>query len=299
MNWNQIWQFLNSPAPKVHIPLLEKGIDGLDNILAKWFGTQLINLTRIVSDALLITPTEILTCEAFRRIYTIMTFIAYAAILPLVGWIALKSITNKATPEDTLKSIGRLLLVPIGIKIMPQIVMLFLKIVNSLAQILINSTPVTINTALTANFEIGMILYLAIYLVLLITLIIFYCVRNYEILFMVSVFPLIILFYVLGQTEKMKKFTQKLSSLILTQLIYALQLVILVIMTTSLGGMNQKIPLICVQIGALVSMIKTPSWLKEYMYDVPNPMSALNKLKLKELNPTNWVKRVKRLAGIK
>jgi hypothetical protein len=276
------WKLLTTPPPKFEVPALENVINNIDAGISQWIAKQMLSATQLISSLLLSTPSELLKSKPFETIYLTTTAIAYAGILPSVGYIGIRALIGKMDAEEVFKNLGRLILVPVGIKIIPGLVILFLNIMNRLSLILIKAAPdVGIEKALSpAGLEIGLLVFTVIYLVLLVKLLLFYCYRNYAFLVMVALFPLIIMTYATGHIDKIKRWVKELSTLLLTQVIHALQLAILVSMTLVAGSNSEAgIPLILLQIGALMFMLKTPQWLEEYMHDTPDPVTAISKIR--------------------
>jgi hypothetical protein len=276
------WKLLTTPPPKVEIPVLENFINNIDAGISQWIAKQLLSLTQLLSTFLLSTPTELLQSKAFHTVYLTTTAIAYAGILPAVGYIGIRALLGKMDADEVFKSLGRLILVPLGISLAPKMTILFLQIMNSLSLALIRATPgVKIDEALVpAGLEIGLLIFTAIYLVMLVKLLLFYCYRNYAFLVMVALFPLVLLTYATGHISKIQRWVKELVTLLITQVVHALQLVILVSMTVIVGRTTEPgVPSILLQIGALMFMLKTPDWLAEYMHDTPDPITAINKIR--------------------
>jgi hypothetical protein len=169
---------------------------------------------------------------------------------------------------------------------------------NRLSLALLKAVPnVKIETVLApSGLEIGLLIFTVIYLVMLVKLLLFYCYRNYAFLVMVALFPLILLTYVTGHINKIQRWIKELSTLLITQVIHALQLVILVSMTVVVGQTTRPgIPSILLQIGALMFMLKTPDWLAEYMHDTPDPIAAISKIR----NTVDVSRITRRLADVK
>ncbi len=299
MNWEKIWQFLNTPPPKFEIPAIEKFMANCDSVISKWIAQQILNLTQVLDKYLLSTPVDLLHSKAFHMIYLLTTGIAFAALLPAVGVIGFKALNGKISGEEVLKQLGQLALVPLGIVIAPPIIIAFLTLMNTLARILVYATPL-INDSdkilFPTGLELGLVIFTVIYIVLVIRLILYYCYRNYGLLFLVASLPLILLISAVGQAHRIQRWMKEMLALGVTQVIHALQLLILVAMTIVVGGNSEPgIPMICIQIGALLYMNKTPHWVEDYIHDAPDPVAVIEKARdLKnQLNPMKFFERVK------
>jgi hypothetical protein len=300
MNWEKIWKFLNTPPPKPEIPALENFINQVDASFSKWIAEQIINFTKLLDQFLLSTPISLLESKAFHMVYLVSTGIALAGITPMVAVVGFKAMMGKMDGEEALKSLGRLALIPIGTFLAPGLIISFLKVMNALARILVYATP-NINAKdnlFPAGLELGVLVFTVIYLVLVVRLLLYYCYRNYGLLFLVASFPVILLTYATGHIEKIRRWTKEMTALMLTQVIHAFQLLLLVVMTMIVGsGAEPGIPTICFQIGALLYMNKTPQWLADYIHEAPDPIAAAVKLK-NSLDPTKLMRRLSSL-GIK
>lgn len=299
MNWEAVWKFLNTPPPKPTIPALERLVSNFDNFLSRWIAEQILSITELFNTFLLSTPIEILQSRAFQKVYLVMLAIAYAAILPTVAYIGIKALLGHMDGEEVLKSLGRLVIIPIGVHIGPGIVTGFMGVMNTLARLLISATPMikaSDQILSSTGLELGILIFTVAYLVLIFRLIMYYCYRNYALLFLTALFPLILLTYATGHTDKIQRWIREMTALLLTQVIHALQMVVLVAMTLFTGANSDPgIPLICVQIGALIFMNKTPQWLAEYIHDAPDPVAAVMRLK-DMIDPSNFVRRVKNIV---
>lgn len=267
------WWLVTTPPNKqfLEIPFFVELIDRSESAVFSWVAVQVMYVTQVFSSLLLSTPSEFILSQEFRDLYLFMNMVSLGMMLPIIGWSGLKNIMGRAEVEETVSLIYSLLYVPLYSAIAPAVLFLVINVGNNMAQLLLTvflDVPVH-EGLLPKTFQVGLFIFLVVYLVLLVRLIMFYCYRNYALLVLLVIAPVGFVFWSLPtQSKKMEKWAQEILSLIVVQVMHAVQLAILVTLTMGVNSITKNSSdVLFIQIGAMLFMISTPEWLKEYFYD--------------------------------
>ncbi len=289
-----IWDFLNTPPPKPEIPIFTQAVEGVEGALSQWIAGQVLGVTQWLSTLLLYTPSAFLQSEAFKEIHGFVAALAYAGMVPVLAWAGIRTVVGKQTAEEAVRQVARFAVVPVGIHLTPPAVLMFLNLFNNLAGMILQAAPLNPEQALTPPvFDVTLLIFLALYVWLAVQLVKFYCYRNYAIAVLVALSPLMLLAWAVDEGHKFQRWQGEVMALLTTQVAHALQLVILVAMTVGAGSVAEEgVPIIAIQVGALMFMTRTPEWLKEYMHTVPEGLS-MQGLRRNTLTVNRLLRRVK------
>lgn len=258
------WLNLGTPPPetkKVTTSLLAPMIESLD----KWFTESVLsgvdNLTSIIVDALLSTPLYFLNSRGFMSIYMYMAKLALVSLLPIIAWFGLKYMSGKMNENELIQSMKRIFILPMFILFSPFLIKKFIAVINKISIILLKTS--TIGVTYPKNLDLVMIIACIIYAYLMFKLLIYYSFRNFGIVFLVAISPLLYLLWSFpNRYDRFDMWVSEITTLFLTQLAHVVQLILLMSITRK--GFD-GIPSLIMQIGALLYMVKTPDWLAKYV----------------------------------
>lgn len=285
-----LWRLLNTPPPDLEIPFLHDLVQQTETAFMQWVAQQVVTLISWLSTLLLTTPSVFLESPEFVRVHRLVALLAIAAMLPVLGWIGLRTILGGSLPDDVGGAVGRMICGALSLEIVPVAVRMAINLFNNLSSILLQALPtVTPDQVLhPSGLELGMILFVGMYVFLVMKLVLYYAYRNYALIVLVALSPLMLLLWSLpGQSDRMGRWVREITVLLTTQVVHAIQLVILVAMTVGTSGTAIGFPLLLVQIGGLMFMAKTPTWLADYMQEAPNPLLGVS---WRQLAPTKLLK---------
>ena len=300
---NTLWRLLTQPPPKVEIPLFSNLLDSMEDQLFQWISGHILSVTGQLSNLILYTPTDLLRSAEFQQVYNLVAGIALSLLLPVVGWIGFKHMVSDDESHELYVGLARVVAVPIFIKLAPYFANFVINIANSLAASFLSAqNGAKMGEALSpSSLQISLLIFLIIYLFLLLKLILYYCYRNYAILAFLLFSPLVIALWAIpSQTGKLDRLVKDFTSLLVTQVIHSIQLMLLIVMTTSVGRVVEPgFPLLLFQIGALQFMSTVPNWLRDYISEAPNPVIGLERAERYLMRPGRYLRRVKNALHIK
>lgn len=294
--WETIWKILVEPPNKPEIPFLESGLDHLNSMTASWLSRQVMEVTRWITVLLLHTPTAFLESEPFQQVYGFMSTLAFGLTVPAIMWVGFQAIRGATTVEEGINQAIRFTLVPIGVHLLPRMVLLSLNLFNNLTRLVLDTSPIPPERALNPGvFSVTLILFLGLYVWLSIQLVRYYCYRNFALVVLVAFAPILFLTWAVDRGTRLTKWRDELIGLMTTQVVHALELVILVTMTVGAGSVaDSGIPIIAIQVGALTFMVKTPEWLSGYIQTLPDWFP----LRQPRLPSVTWTELMRRARGV-
>lgn len=209
-------------------------------------------------------PLWFLESEGFNRIYDVTSKMALIISLPLGVYMCLKLMSNRVNEYQLKIVFIRMFFLPIFIMVAPKILTEFLKVVNRVSNILLDLEMINRDFEIQGDLHTTVtIIFLVIFLYLVIKLIIYYAKRNFAIIFLIIISPLLYLIWSMpGRFNKMNAWITEISNLFLTQLVHVIQLLILLMIVRS--GVEGLTGLV-LQVGALLYMVETPVWLEKYI----------------------------------
>ena len=246
--------------------------DTFNRIEAKlilWATKQVAGLITWVSGIMLSTPLELLQSDAFNNLHNIMIKISLAFMVPILAWCGIRHIVGIDQASEVISTLTRMALVPILIKLIPWMIIMATEIFNKLSHMMTSNIKGFAPSEITnlQGAEVGILLFIVIYLYLVVRLILFYAYRNYAILALTLFSPFIVLMWAIpGGQDRLEKFKGEVISLLATQFLHSIQLVLLMGITVGIGGTSTgKTSVLLVQIGALMFMLRTPEWVESYL----------------------------------
>lgn len=273
IDWNNIINFGKKPEGfdiDISFGIIEK----LDNALIDWISQQVSNLTSLFFNLILNVPLQFFETLAFKKLYKLSIIIVLAIISPIVIYHSFKFISGKIDFNEMFSLIKKLMLAPLYIIATPYVIKNLLIIVNQVCKILLEIPDSQIFIR-SESIDFGTILYVVIIIYYLFKLSLYYSGRNVLIAFITTIFPLIYLLSCIpSKYDKLDKFINELSSLILTQFVHVMQLLIMFALTDIQS--NNNLVELSLKAGALWVMQNAPNWVSSYIDTKITGVSDIN-----------------------
>lgn len=267
MTWGDVYEFIKkvmtyAPPEDAKVTLFENLTKQLDQKISGWLLEQVTRATQLLIKYLLSTPLHIMNSPYFREIYWLVAKLSLATLLPFLGYFGLRIITGQTRMEDVSRTFWRIMLMPAFILFAPYFVKKLILFINQISEILLNSKSFT-GGYVPQHLDIVTILVVISFLYLMFKLILYYAMRNFFLMAHVAISPVFYLIWSMpGRYDKFNKWCQEITTLLTTQLIHIIELLLLLSITKI---DNNSFDGLIFQIGALIVMNKTSDWIGEYL----------------------------------
>lgn len=238
--------------------------------LTEWLTQQVVQLTTWLGSILLSTPQVAMDSPGWQTVYRMVATAAYAAAVPVLAWVALQVVAGMQDHAALTGCVKRLVFMPIVVELTPRAVGAVMDLCNRVARAIVEANGAAqVPAANTQGAQLGLILLMVIvYGVLLMRLVLYYAYRYYAVMVLTALAPLAMLVWIApGGENRLTKWKDEIVALLVTQVVHALELLLLIVMTVGVGSAAQLqgFPLLTLQIGAVLYMLRTPELLREFM----------------------------------
>lgn len=245
--FGKVWRFLNDdPEFKLLEPLSDALTSFIDGKILKAIYQGIIGLIQFLQRIILTTPSDYMKTSAFWEIYRIMMMLSLAVIFIVILVLAFLKLSGYKLET----AINKLIPFPVLAIVAPYVLLRFVDIFNRITRLIINTDGIVIPEVTTGGSIAGILLFMAAFAILSIKLIFFYAKRMIKIILFAVLFPVIYAFWVLPFYNSINRWVDEIFTLLFSQVIHALILLILGTVIMGASEINNTMTIVY-QVGAL------------------------------------------------
>lgn len=232
-----------------------------------WIGNQVSELVRLTSSLLLSFPTHFLETPQFQQLYALVLVFALVFLPACMAYRILRAVMGNrrwafVDQRDVILFVVRFLVLIAVVLKAPQVFIIFSHLANQIVAILLGAS--SFGLALypgSTGFEvifIGLLITIIFYSV---KLIIYYAVRNFQLIILILTTPVVLVRWVIfGDSHRVETWLNQFFGLLVVQVLHAFILVILThLIRLEPSDTNSKLTKVwaaMVQIGAMELMLR-------------------------------------------
>lgn len=232
-----------------------------------WIGNQVSELVRLTSSLLLSFPTHFLETPQFQQLYALVLMFALVFLPACMAYRILRAVMGNrrwafVDQRDVILFVVRFFVLVAVVLKAPQVFIIFSRLANQIVAILLGASNFNLAFYPRAmGLEIILISLLIIIVFYSIRIIIYYAVRNFQLIVLILTTPVVLVRWVIfGDSHRVETWLNQFLGLLIVQVLHAFILVVLARLVglepSEANGKLTKVWAAMVQIGAMELMLR-------------------------------------------